>query len=70
VFTALVNAGSMDVWKRDPNVGVAAFRNHMLNSYDDVKKKVVKEKNEIKKQTKFKEQYSGSLFDSFGSVDI
>ena len=62
VFNALVDAGSMNVWKVD--------KDKLLLDYESVKKKVFKQKKEIKKQKEYRDQYSGSLFDSFGSVDI
>jgi DNA polymerase-3 subunit alpha len=70
VFTALVTAGSMNVWKRQPDMSTSVFKGKLLSSYDGVKKKVVKEKTAIKKQDAYKNQYSGSIFDSFGSIDI
>jgi len=65
VYTSLVNAGGMDAWKKDGELSNDEHRSMLLNSYEPVKKKVVKEKNEIKKQKAYREQFSGSLFDSF-----
>jgi DNA polymerase-3 subunit alpha len=70
VFSELVSAGSMDSWNKDSKVSKDEHRSSLLNSYEGVKKKVVKEKNDVKKQTEFQEQYSGSIFDSFGTVTI
>jgi DNA polymerase-3 subunit alpha len=73
VYTALVHAGGMDVW-RDPDgeVGVDDHRSFLTSRYDVVKKNVMKDKNEIKKQKKYKDQYGGaSIFDSFsGGITI
>jgi hypothetical protein len=60
----------MNVWKRQPDMSTSVFKGKLLSSYDGVKKKVVKEKTAIKKQDAYKNQYSGSIFDSFGSIDI
>ena len=73
VYSALVYAGGMDAW-RDPGgeVVVDDHRSFLVSRYDVVKKKVMKEKNEIKKQKKYKEQFGGaSIFDSFsGGISI
>ena len=69
IYTALVNAGSMDSW-RASNVKVGEHRAKLLTCYDGVKKKVIKEKNEIKKQTTYRNQFDGSIFDSFGSISF
>ena len=74
VLTALVNEGSMDAWRTSGEITKENHRSALLSSYESVKKKVVKHKNEVKKQKQHRTQYSGgSLFDSFnpnGSVDI
>jgi DNA polymerase-3 subunit alpha len=71
VFTALIHAGSMDAWNTNPDISRDQHRSNLVNNYEGVKKKVVKQKNEIKKQKQFRTQFSGgSIFDSFGSVDI
>jgi DNA polymerase-3 subunit alpha len=71
VYTALIHAGSMDAWNINPDIDKSNHRNGLLNNYEGVKKKVVKEKNEIKKQKQFRNQYnSGSIFDSFGSFEV
>jgi DNA polymerase III alpha subunit len=70
VYMALVNAGGMDAWKGS-EISVAEHRSLLMSRYDVVKKKVMKEKNEIKKQVAYREQYNGStIFDSFGSLSI
>jgi len=70
VFTSLVHAESMDVWRKNQNQPMSEYREALLMNYERVKAKVVKEKKAIKKQEAHRNQYSGSLFDSFGSVDI
>ena len=70
VFTALVNAGSMDVWKKSKDMSIERYREVLQNSYDDVKKKVVKKKKAIEKQAAFKTQYSGSFFDTLGDGSV
>jgi len=70
VYMALVDSGGMDSW-RGPAISVAEHRDLLVSRYDVVKKKVMKEKNEVKKQIAYREQYSGStIFDSFGSLSI
>jgi len=70
VFIELVRSGSMDSWKRNKDQRVEDYRSSLLSNYESVKKKVLKEKNEVKKQKKQRKQYSGSLFDSFETIKI
>jgi DNA polymerase-3 subunit alpha len=58
VFNSLVGAGSMT-----GDWGVS--KEKLLRDYEGVKLRVTKKKKEIKKQEEYRNQYSGSIFDSF-----
>jgi len=70
VFTSLVEAGAMDCLRKSDSENPGRFRQNLIDSYGPVRKKIKKEQDAVQKQKDFRNQFSGSIFDSLGEVEI